>query len=65
MEEVLPEGEFAVLKPVKPVKLHRGKPQFNEQLFASFVTCADKQSEQKVKYIWFISFFLSTSSRQS
>ena len=47
MEEVLPEGEFSILKPAKPVKLHRGKPQFNEQLFASFVTCADKQSEQK------------------
>ena len=46
MEEVLP-GEFSILKPAKPVKLHRGNPQFNEQLFASFVTWADKQSEQK------------------
>ena len=47
MEEVLPEGEFSVLKPAKPLKFHRGKPQFNKQLFASFVTCPDKQSEQK------------------
>ena len=51
--EVLPEGEFAVLKPAKPVKL-RGNPQLNEQLFASFLTCADKQNWQKLS-TWLVS----------